>query len=161
LIRERLRDKTFWRLPLVPRWVSLASIAYIGLFHTAAGISKLAFSGPAWASGTSLQIWTYLWGRPWSPTTQLMLSSRSFTQSLQIATLVMESTAVLAVIPRLRLWIGLGLVGFYVGVLATFDYGFQLNALLTALYFLPVEAWLAARAKRRMQSTAQPAPPAE
>lgn len=148
LIRERLRAGTFWRLPLVPRWVSLASIAYIGLFHTAAGISKLAFSGPAWASGTSLQIWTYLWGRRWSPTTQLMLSSRSFTQGLQILTLVMESAGVLAIVPRLRLWIGLGLVAFYVGVLATFDYGFQLNALLTALYFLPVESWLTRRAAR-------------
>ena len=38
------------------------------------------FSGPGWANGTSLQLWTYLWGRPWSPTTQLILSSRTFTR---------------------------------------------------------------------------------
>src|SRR5205085_10894288 len=54
LIRGRLRDRTYWQSLIVPRWVSLASIAYIGIFHSAAGISKLAFSGPAWANGTSL-----------------------------------------------------------------------------------------------------------
>jgi hypothetical protein len=149
LINQRLRDKTFWTLPLVPRWVSLASIAYIGIFHTAAGLSKLSFSGPAWANGTSLQLWTYLWGRPWSPTTQLILSSRRFTQALQALTLVVETAGVLAIFPRLRPWIGLALTAFYLGVLATFDYGFQFNALLTALYFLPVEDRLTQAAKSR------------
>ena len=57
-------------------------------------------------------------------------------------TLVMETSGVLAVFPRLRTWIGLALVGFYVGVLLTFDYGFQLNLLFTALYLLPVEPWV-------------------
>src|SRR5205085_3894762 len=50
LIKQRQRDGTFWNSPLVPRWVSLASIAYIGIFHTAAGLSKLSFSGPGWAN---------------------------------------------------------------------------------------------------------------
>lgn len=149
LIRQRLRDKTFWKLPLVPRWVSLASLAYIGIFHTAAGLSKLWFSGPAWANGTSLQLWTYLWGRPWSPTTQLILSSREIAQALQVLTLIVETAGVLAVLPRLRPWIGLGLLAFYFGVLATFDYGFQFNALFTALYFLPVEDRLTQTAKSR------------
>jgi hypothetical protein len=139
LIRQRRHEGTFWQEPLVPRWVSLASIAYIGLFHTAAGLSKLSFSGPGWASGTSLQLWTYLWGRPWSPTTQLILSSRTFTQWLQVFTLIIETAGVLAIVPRLRTWIGWGLIAFYAGVLATFDYGFQFNALFTALYFLPCE----------------------
>jgi hypothetical protein len=138
-IRKRLKEGTYWRLPVVPAWVSLASIAYIGLFHTAAGLSKLAFSGPQWANGISLQLWTYLWGRPWSPTTQLMLASRNFTQVMQVLTLVFETAGILAIIPRFRLAIGIGLVAFYAGVLATFDYGFQFNALFTALYFLPVE----------------------
>jgi hypothetical protein len=149
LINQRLREKTFWTLPLIPRWVSLASIAYIGIFHTAAGLSKLWYSGPGWANGTSLQLWTYLWGYPWSPTTQLILSSREFAQALQVLTLVIETSGVLAIVPRLRPWIGLGLLGFYFGVLATFDYGFQFNALFTALYFLPVEVRLTHAAKSR------------
>src|SRR5262245_46002507 len=151
LIRRRLKRGDFWTQPLVPRWVSLASIAYIGIFHTAAGLSKLAYSGPAWANGTSLQIWTYLWGRPWSPTTQMILSSRTLAQALQTGTLVVETAGVLAIVPRLRPWIGLGFVAFYVGVLATFDYGFQFNAILTALYFLPCERAITDAALRRMR----------
>jgi hypothetical protein len=148
-IKSALASRTYWTTPLVPRWVSLASIAYIGLFHTAAGLSKLTESGPGWASGTSLQIWTYLWGYSWSPTTQLIVSSRTFTRFLQVATLIFETAGILAIVPRLRPWIGLGLLAFYVGVLATFDYGFQFNAAFTALYFLPCEAWIASRAARQ------------
>ncbi len=151
LIRARWRDGTFWQTPLVPSWVSLASIAYIGVFHTAAGLSKLLFSGTDWANGTSLQLWTHLWGRPWSPTTRLMLSSRNITQALQILTLVFETGGVLAIFPRLRSIVGWGLVAFYIGVLATFDYGFQFNALLTMFYFLPVERWITEAAARRIE----------
>ena len=147
--RGRRRDQTGHRPDArsgrrrsCPRWVSLASIAYIGVFHTAAGLSKLSFSGSGWATGTSLQLWTYLWGYRWSPTTQLILASRTFTQVLQVLTLVVETAGVLAIFPRLRVWIGLGLVGFYLGVLATFDYGFQFNALLTAALFLPLSRGL-------------------
>ena len=148
-INEAIASRTFWTTPLVPRWVSLASIAYIGIFHTAAGLSKLSFSGADWANGTPLQIWTHLWGYRWSPTTQLILSSRSLTQVLQILTLIVETAGILAIIPRLRVWIGLALLAFYAGVLATFDYGFQFNALLTAIYLLPLESWITRRAARR------------
>jgi hypothetical protein len=162
LIKQKLAAGTYWQEPLVPQWVSLASIAYIGIFHTAAGLSKLLFSGPGWANGTSLQLWTYLWGRPWSPTTQMILGSRTFTRWLQTLTLVVETTGVLAIFPQLRLWIGLGLLAFYVGVLATFDYGFEFNALLTAIYFLPCEFWIgravAKRRGRRNAITAADAP---
>jgi hypothetical protein len=151
-IQRALATRTFWRTRLVPRWVSLASIAYIGLFHTAAGLSKLWFSGPGWASGTSLQIWTYLWGFPWSPTTQWIVASRTLTRWLQIGTLVIETSGIFALIPRLRPWIGLALVGFYAGVLVTFDYGFELNALFTAMYLLPVERLITTRAERNATS---------
>ena len=60
---------------------------------------------------------------------------------------------------RMHLWIGLALSAFYVGVLATFDYGFQFNALLTALYFLPVEHFITRTALARQQRmTASPTP---
>lgn len=141
-IRMATAAGRFWRTPLYPRWVTLAAVAYIGIFHTAAGLSKLTFSGPGWANGTGLQIWTHLWGRPWSPTTWLILHNRTFTQVLQAATLVVETAGVLALFPRLRTCIGLATVGFYVGVLLTFDYGFHFNLLFTALYLLPVERWV-------------------
>ncbi len=155
-IKGALAQRAYWSTSLVPRWVSLASIAYIGIFHTAAGLAKLAESGPGWASGTSLQIWTYLWGYSWSPATHAIVSSRTLTRILQIATLVFETAGVLALIPRLRPWIGLGLLAFYAGVLATFDYGFQFNALFTGLYLLPCEAWINAWiALRRKRASAE------
>ncbi len=148
-IRAATAAGKYWQTPLYPRWVTLAAVAYIGIFHTAAGLSKLTFSGPGWANGTSLQLWTHLWGRPWSPTTWLILQSRTLTQFLQVVTLVVETVGVLAVFPRLRTWIGLATVGFYVGVLLTFDYGFQFNLLFTALYLLPVERWVENHVRKR------------
>ena len=148
-IRAATAAGKYWQTPLYPRWVTLAAVAYIGIFHTAAGLSKLAFSGPDWANGTSLQVWTHLWGRPWSPTTWLILQSRTLTQFLQVVTLVVETAGVLAVFPRLRTWIGLATVGFYLGVLLTFDYGFQFNLLFTALYLLPVERWVEDYVRKR------------
>ncbi len=156
LIKARLADGTYWRLPLVPRWVSLASIAYIGIFHTAAGLSKLLYSGPGWANGTSLQIWTQLWGRRWSPTTTMILTSGRLTRGLQALTLLFETAGVLALLPPLRTLIGVGLLLFYLGVLATFDYGFQFNALFTALYFLPCERWISTQAGRFSKTADQP-----
>jgi hypothetical protein len=155
-IRAAIREGRYWTTPLVPRWVTLGCIAYIGLFHTAAGLSKLWFSGAGWASGITLQLWTHLWGRPWMPTTQWILASRTFTQWLQIGTLVVETAGILAIFPRLRTLIGLATLSFYAGVLLTFDYGFQFNALFTALYLLPVEWWLL-----RWTAFKNPLPPGE
>lgn len=148
-IRAAIREKRYWSTPLYPRWVTLAAIAYIGVFHMAAGLSKLSYSGPDWANGTSLQLWAHLWGYRWSPTTQLILHSRAFTQFLQVGTLIIEVVGLLALFPRLRTWIGLATVGFYLGVLATFSFGFHFNLLFTALYLLPVERWVQQYVQRR------------
>jgi hypothetical protein len=148
-IKAALKARRYYQTPLLPRWVVLTGIAYIGIFHSAAGLTKLLYSGPGWANGVSLQLWTHLWGHSWAPSTWLILSSRTFTRVLQIATLVIETAGVLAIFPRLRTWIGLGLVGFYAGVLLTFDYGFHFNALFTALYLLPFEPWITARAEKK------------
>lgn len=142
-IRASLRAGTYWTTPLVPRWVVLAGVAYIGIFHTAAGLTKLIYSGPAWANGVSLQLWTHLFSpRHWMPSASMILGSRTLAAALQWGTLVIETAGVLAIFPRLRTAIGVGLLAFYAGVLLTFDYGFHFNALFTALYFLPFDRWL-------------------
>lgn len=161
LIRRLRAAGSFWQQPLVPRWLTLASIAYLGIFHTAAGLSKLAASGWSWPNGLSLQLWVYLWGYRASPTTQLLLASRTLARALQWFTLLVELAGVLAVIPRLRPWIGAGLVLFYLGVLTTFPYGFQFNAILTALYLLPCEVWLTSAIMQRKQPAASRGLPPE
>lgn len=148
-IRAAIQAGRYYQTPLYPHWVFLTGVAYIGLFHTAAGLTKLHYSGPGWANGVSLQLWTHLWGHSWAPSTWLILSSRTFTRILQAATLVIETAGVLAIFPRLRPWIGLAILGFYAGVLLTFDYGFYFNALFTGLYLLPVEAWMTRRAEQQ------------
>lgn len=137
------RTSAYWQTPLYPRWVFLLSLAYLGLFHTYAGLAKIVFSGWGWANGTSLQLWTHMEGFRWSPTTQLLLNSKLAAYWLQVFTLITETGAILALpFAKLRVPFGLMLLGFYAGVILTFPYGFEFNMLFTALFFLPVESWL-------------------
>lgn len=133
----------YFQTNLYPRWVFLLGLFYLGLFHTYAGLSKFMTSGTDWANGHSLQLWAHMDGYRWSPTTQLLLNSRTAATVLQWATLIAETGAVFVLPWRwLRILFGLLLVGFYCGVILTFPYGFEFNLLLTAAYFLPVKEWL-------------------
>jgi hypothetical protein len=145
-IQAAVATRTYWQAALYPRWVFLAGLAYLGLFHTYAGLAKFAYSGLDWANGESLQLWAHMDGYRWSPATQLLLNSRTAAMLLQWLTLIAETGAVFAVpFRRVRILFGLLLVGFYCGVLLTFPYGFQFNLLLTAAYFLPLEEWMRKR----------------
>lgn len=142
-IAAAVRAGTFWQTPLYPRWAYLLGVFYIGWFHTLAGLSKIATSGLGWGNGLSLQLWVYLWGWEYSPFGNVILANRTLAMLFQSTALFFETVSILAIVPRLRVWIGLGLLGFYVGVLGTFvDYGFHFNAILVALFFLPVERWM-------------------
>jgi hypothetical protein len=151
-IRRALAERRFWSTPLYPRWAFWLGLFYLGLFHTLAGVSKLLHSGLAWPNGVSLQLWAYWDGRPGSWLREAMIRCRPLVQSLQWLTLVFETAGILGVFSRrLRLWIGLMLVSFYLGVLLTFDYGFHMNLALTALYFLPFDHWFPAWSHRRRE----------
>ncbi len=146
-IRASLAENRYWKTPLYPRWVFLLCIFHMGFFHSLAGISKIAYSGLDWGDGLSLQLWVHLWGWPSSPFRWMMVNSRTIATIFQTAALVFETVSILAIFDRrLRLLVGLGLLGFYVGVLGTFvDYGFHFNAILVALFFLPLEPLLRRR----------------
>jgi hypothetical protein len=72
-----------------------------------------------------------------------MIQNRTFALALQWATLVFETAGILALFDRrVRVVVGLAMLSFYAGVLLTFDYGFHINFVLTALYHLPFDRWL-------------------
>jgi hypothetical protein len=162
-IRQATRQRRFWTTALYPHWVHALSVFAIGTFYGWSGLNKLLTSGPGWANGLPLQLWVSLqrydarWGQP-SIWTTLILDDRRFAMLLQTATLIGETAGFFAVVWRpSRPWIGLLLIGFHIGQIAVFGWGFHANMLMLALFFLPGEAmvrfvtglpgrWLARRA---------------
>ncbi len=148
-VRDALRAGTFWATPLYPRWAFLLGLFAVGVFHTYAGVTKLAVSGMEWMNGTSLQLWVHLWGRTDSPIRAFVVEHRTAVVVLQWVTVVVEGAAVLAVFVRwLRLPLGLGLLGFYAGVVGMFGYPFAFNAALTGVFLLPLAEWAAVVRRR-------------
>ncbi len=135
---------TFWEQKSYPRWVFWLSVFYLGWFHSLAGFTKLSCCGPWWGNGTSLQLWVNLFGWKASPFAQLILFDSRLTAVLQTGALVIECLSILAVLHwSARYLVGLGLFGFYVGVLGTFvTFGFHFNAILVALFLLPTDRLL-------------------
>jgi hypothetical protein len=142
-IRQATSDGTFWRTPLYPEWAYWLGVGYIGVFYGFSGWLKLLHSGPGWANGVSMQLWAYMWGDPASPFTAPILKHRWLAQALQAVTLLAEAGAPLALVSRrARVVLGILLIGFHIGAISVFRWGFHSNAVLIALYFLPVREWL-------------------
>lgn len=149
-LQEARRDRRLWVKPTYPRWVFYCCVFYLGVFHTWAGVAKIAASGWDWGNGLSLQLWVHLWGWPQSPFGRLVLADRTIAALLQTGALLIETFSFLCWFgPRWRTAVGLGLLSFYTGVLGTFvDFGFHINFLLVAWFLLPVESWMRGSAAR-------------
>lgn len=148
-IRAALAAGRFLATPLYPHWVHAASVFYVGLFYGFSGLGKLTHSGPGWANGTSLQLWTVLFGDPHSSFSRMILSSRRLAAMLQWVTLIGETGGFVAIFSRtLRPFIGLLLIGFHIGQVAVFGWGFHANAAVIALVFLPFDTWVPALVRR-------------
>ena len=133
----------FWTTPLYPRWIYRCSVFALGVFYGLSGLSKWVQSGPGWATGLPLQLWTRLFGDPHSVFTQMILADRRVAALLSWTTLIGETAGFLAIVSRrARPWIGLLLIGFHLGQIGVFGWGFHANMLLLALVFLPVADWL-------------------
>ena len=130
-----------------PRWVFLLCLFYLGWFHSLAGWTKIAASGFDWGDGVSLQLWVWLFGYGGSPFGQLLLMDSRLTAWFQTGALFIESASFLVIFHRsLRYAIGIGLFGFYLGVLTTFvTFGFHFNAALVFWFLLPVDRWVGLR----------------
>jgi hypothetical protein len=154
-IAEADAEGRFWATELYPQWVFSLSVFALGLFYGLSGLSKLLRSGPGWANGVSLQLWTQLFGDPDSMWTQWILSSRTFARVLQVTTLVGETAGLVAIVwPASRPIIGLLLLGFHVGQIAVFHWGFHANMIMLALFFLPCRTWIDRWATRKVAVSA-------
>ena len=73
---------------------------------------------------------------------------------MQTGALVIECASILCIFgSRLRYGVGIGLTGFYIGVLTTFvTFGFHFNAVLVALFLLPVDWMIGLKFKNENQS---------
>jgi len=131
----------FWQTPTYPRWVFMLSVFYLGWFHSLAGFTKLMKTGFGWGNGVSLQLWTQVFGETSSPFAQVILYDARLTAVLQTGALAIECLSILCIFHWMaRYAVGLGLIGFYIGVLTTFvTFGFHFNAILVALFLLPVD----------------------
>lgn len=139
-IRSARAEGRFWTTLLYPRWVHALSVFYLGMLYGCSGLMKLLSSGPGWANGVSLQLWTNLWGDETSFFTSLILNHRWFAQLLQFSTLIGETGGFLAIVSRrCRPVIGLLLIGFHIGAISVFGWGFHANLLLLILFFLPCD----------------------
>jgi hypothetical protein len=142
-IRLSTRDGTFWDTPLYPQWAFSLGVFYIGLFYGMSGWLKLLQSGPAWADGVPMQVWAEMWADRDSWFTPLIRRHRWVAQVMQVLTLIGEAGAPLAIISRrARVVLGVLLICFHVGAISVFRWGFHANAVLIALYFLPVREWV-------------------
>jgi len=142
-IRSALGEIRFWNTELYPRWVHALSVFYLGLFYGLSGLNKLLGGGLSWANGTSLQLWTYLWGDRESLFTQAILWDRTLAQGMQWLTLIGETGGLVAIFStRLRPLIGLLLMSFHVAAISVFKWGFHANMLMLALVFLPFYHWV-------------------
>lgn len=56
--------------------------------------------------------------------------------------IVFEVFAPLAILPRCRFWIGLGLVAMHLGIITVFGWGFHGNMIFIALLMFPFQSWL-------------------
>jgi hypothetical protein len=163
-IRTGVRNGTFWTDLNYPRWVFWLSVFYLGWFHSLAGFTKLACCGPTWGNGTSLQLWVNLFGWRASPFAQLILFDSRLTAVLQTGALVIECLSIMAIVHwSARYLVGLGLFGFYLGVLGTFvTFGFHFNAILVALFLLPVDRLIGLKFDRvHLAGDALPPQPAD
>ncbi len=140
--------------PRMPRWVYALSLYYLCLTYSFSGMTKLLSNGLAWANGTSLQLWTLLWGDVSAYPAQVLLRDRRFAEAAQAATLFFESAAVVVLFfPRWRRVIGAGLLGFHLLGETVFHYRFYPNIFAVAAILLFYPGW-SARGLRRARDTA-------
>lgn len=110
-----------------PAWVLWLSVFVIAWFHTLSGVGKWMVADPDWANGwlwadgVSLQLWLKSFGNQDSRLVQFLLQEVALARAVQQAILVIELTAILAVLaPAFRRVVGVALAVYYLFFLHCF-----------------------------------------
>jgi uncharacterized membrane protein YphA (DoxX/SURF4 family) len=126
-IAASLREGVFWSQSIYPKWPTFLICVYMGVSYTYSGLTKLVMGGEDAFSGLTLQL---LFGR----TEDLPLLAQPIVNSRLVATAVMTATVILEtgalpalLVPCLRKWWCLGLVGMHLSVLFAMNIPFKVN----------------------------------
>ena len=135
-ISEADRNGTLWTSLLVPRWVEVLAIGYVGLTYTFSGLEKLRVSGVGWADGGSLQLWMAVMNR--NETLGSLFTIPMFAQAAITILFLAEIFAVFGLLwTRSRPWFGLVLFGFHLCVELTVGMRFYGNELALLVLCVP------------------------
>ena len=153
-IRDALRAGEFWQRPLFPVWVHELNVFSLAWFFFQTGWGKLTTSGLAWVDGTSLQLHVHRFrldfGEPQNFMHHLILSHRLTASLFSAGVLLLECSAILAVLPLffprfrwVRHLIGLGITLFMLGIFLLFGlWAFESLFALALLFLWPFDRWI-------------------
>lgn len=124
---SRIGSKAISARSCYPVWVLGLSVLVLAWFHTLSGLGKWQAADPQWtngwqwADGVSLQMWLQSFGNPNSRLVQFLLQNVDVARAVQQAILVIELTAVLAILAStMRRCVGIALIAYYVFFLHCF-----------------------------------------
>lgn len=125
-----------------PRWVREGAVLVLATFYAGAGLHKLLASGWRWADGTALQLWLWRLGDLDSTVRAWAIADVRVAALLASAALLLELAAVLLVpLPRLRPWLGAGLIAMHAGIDQVLHIDFRPMIVLVAAVLLPWPQW--------------------
>ena len=138
------KGQNFDSVDPLPSWAFMTLVFYIGVSYTFSGIEKLYCSGLQWGDGRALMLWVDVHAAHCDNILfDAIVGSHLFASILQMTTLVAETAGLMMLfVPRLRVILGVILVGFHVSIELLFGFGFYANIFLDAhililCYFAP------------------------
>lgn len=138
------------------------AVFFVGLGYTLAAASKLVATGPVWADGRHLWLWTYekgidtlsKTGTPgFNAVQQLALDHYAVATAQLVFGMVAEATAFLMWWRPFRWPVGLALIGLHVGIYLSMGIFFRAATVLLILVCLPWPLLLNRIATRRTSSS--------
>lgn len=153
-IKAAMQQACFEDAPLYPRWVMELSVLAIAIFYGLAGLNKIRYHGLDWFDGLNMQLFVHLFADHQSQFTGWLLNDRALARWGQILTVLVEIGAFLALIPRLRGFVAIGLLGLHLGIYVVFGWPFLANVgtLTVVLFGWHLLQWPAKPAGEEKQS---------